>query len=51
MSDEWTRHATDPDGRDVMFDVGSRARPCLRHVAAFGVEQLPCGERPSDGID
>jgi hypothetical protein len=23
MSDEWTRHATDPDGRDVVFDVGS----------------------------
>jgi len=23
MSDEWPRHATDPDGRDVVFDVGS----------------------------
>jgi hypothetical protein len=23
MSDEWTRHATDPDGRDVVFDAGS----------------------------
>ena len=23
MSDEWTRHVTDPDGRDVVFDAGS----------------------------
>jgi hypothetical protein len=23
MSQEWTRHATDPDGRDVVFDAGS----------------------------
>ena len=23
MTDEWTRHATDPDGRDVVFDAGS----------------------------
>ena len=23
MSDEWTRHATDPDGRDIVFDAGS----------------------------
>lgn len=23
MSDEWTRHAADPDGRDLVFDAGS----------------------------
>ena len=23
MSDEWTRHVTDPVGRDVVFDAGS----------------------------
>ena len=23
MNDDWTRHATDPDGRDVVFDAGS----------------------------
>ena len=28
MSDEWTRHVTDPDGRDVVFDAGS-----LLHLA------------------
>ena len=23
MSDQWTRHVRDPDGRDVVFDVGA----------------------------
>jgi len=23
MNSEWTQHATDPDGRDVVFDAGS----------------------------
>jgi hypothetical protein len=23
VSDQWTRHVTDPDGRTVVFDVGS----------------------------
>lgn len=38
MSDEWTRHVTDPDGRDVVFDASShlhlaaRRAPLLDHI-------------------
>jgi hypothetical protein len=30
MSDEWTRHVTDPDGRDVVFDAGSHLHLAMR---------------------
>jgi hypothetical protein len=49
MSDQWARHATDPNGRDVVFDAGSHLHLAegerdwlLDHVdAVIGVIERP----------
>jgi hypothetical protein len=40
MSDEWTRHVTDPVGRDVVFDAGSHLHLARRGELLDYVDQI-----------
>jgi hypothetical protein len=40
MSDEWTRHVTDPVGRDVVFDAGSHLHLARRSVLLDHVDEI-----------
>jgi hypothetical protein len=48
VSEEWTRHVTDPDGRDVVFDAGSHLHLAERRARFLDHVEVILGtvERP-----